>query len=74
MATTTFRARLVRNGSRVSTADIEKQLGDSAASFWLKDALRTALARDPVDAWADAAMLARLLEERIDAINGGSGR
>lgn len=40
---------------------IEKILGDPAASFWLKHALRSALSRDPVDASSDADVLARLL-------------
>ncbi len=39
-------------------------LRDPAASAWLKDVLRSALARDPVDAANDADVLARLLEER----------
>ena len=34
--------------------EIEQVLGDPAASFWLKDALRSALDRDPVDAANDA--------------------
>jgi hypothetical protein len=43
-------------------------LRDPAASFWLKDALRSALSRDPVDAANDAELLARLLEERCRSI------
>jgi hypothetical protein len=43
---------------------IERVLRDPAASFWLKEALRTALARDPVDAANDAEVLARLLDGR----------
>jgi len=39
-------------------------LEDPAASFWLKDALRSALSRDPVDAANDADVLARVLECR----------
>ncbi len=42
----------------------EDTLRDPAASFWLKDALRSALSRDPVDAANDAEVLARLLEQR----------
>jgi hypothetical protein len=42
----------------------EDVLRDSAASVWLKDALLSSLARDPVDAANDAELLARLLEER----------
>ena len=42
----------------------EDILRDSAASVWLKDALRSSLARDPVDVANDAEILASLLEER----------
>ena len=47
---------------------IEKILADPAASFWLKNALRSALRRDPVDAANDADVLARLLESRCRSI------
>jgi hypothetical protein len=43
---------------------IEEILRDPSASFWLKAALRSALARDPVDAANDAEILARLLDRR----------
>jgi hypothetical protein len=43
-------------------------LGDPAASFWLKDALQSALQRDPVDAANDADVLARLLDRCSRAI------
>ena len=52
-------------GDRPSTAEV---LGDPAASYWLKTALRSALCRDPVDAANDSEILARLLEERCDKI------
>ena len=62
--------------SKGTTADdlpsIDEVLGDSAASFWLKTALRSALGRDPVDAAQDSEILARLLEERCDKILSGS--
>lgn len=44
--------------------EIEAVLEDPAASFWLKDALRSALLRDPVDATNDSEVLARLLDRR----------
>jgi hypothetical protein len=47
---------------------IEEVLSDCAASFWLKNALRSALARDPVDAAHDSEILARLLERRCRQI------
>jgi hypothetical protein len=43
---------------------IEEILRDPSASFWLKAALRSALARDPVDAANDAEVLALLLDRR----------
>jgi hypothetical protein len=43
-------------------------LSDYSASDWLKDALRTALERDPVDAVRDAEILAAALSERCYAI------
>ncbi len=46
----------------------EDVLGDPAASFWLKDALLSALSRDPVDAANDAEVLAGLLEQRWRSI------
>ena len=40
-------------------------LEDPAASEWLKSALRSAAARDPVDALNDALVLAATLEDRL---------
>jgi hypothetical protein len=51
---------------------IEEVLRDPAASFWLKNALRSALARDTVDAANDAEVLARLLDTRCRHILGQS--
>jgi hypothetical protein len=48
--------------------EIATVLKDPAASFWLKAALRSALARDPVDAANDADLLCRLLARRCDEI------
>ena len=50
--------------------EIAQVLADPAASFWLKDALRSALTRDPVDAANDAAVLAQLLHQRCQEILG----
>lgn len=38
------------------------------ASSWLKDALRSALERDPVDAANDAEVLAQILAKRCNAL------
>lgn len=45
---------------------IEEILADPSVSFWLKDALRSALDRDPVDAWKDTDLLTVILRERVD--------
>lgn len=45
--------------------DIEAVLADPDRSPWLDSALRTALARDPVDAAADAALLLAVLDRRL---------
>lgn len=47
---------------------IEEVLQDPAASLWLRNALRAALVRDPVDAANDAEVLARLLDRRCRSI------
>lgn len=46
--------------------DIEAVIGCAATSTWLRDALRAALARDPVDAANDAELLSDLLARRCD--------
>jgi len=47
---------------------IDQILGDPAASFWIKAALRSALSRDPVDAANDADLLAQVLELQCRSI------
>ncbi|QSB03787.1 hypothetical protein JWZ98_23035 (plasmid) [Methylomonas sp. EFPC1] len=42
-----------------------KILNDPAASDWLKNALRAALVRDPVDAVNDAEILLNALNEQL---------
>lgn len=44
--------------------DVDQVLSDPSTSYWLRDALRSAMVRDPVDAARDALVLARLLEDR----------
>ncbi len=46
----------------------ENILDDPATSFWLKNALRSALNRDPVDALNDAEVLVVALKERLDFV------
>ena len=43
-------------------------LDDPCASYWLTDALRSAMDRDPVDAASDARILAAVLEQRAQSI------
>ena len=45
---------------------IQEILDDPAASHWLKNAFRTAVARDSVDAANDAEQLSRILAARAD--------
>lgn len=55
-------------------------LADPAASYWIKDALRSALTRDPVDAVNDAEVLAKILKHKVknkftvDELRTGSSR
>jgi 3'-phosphoadenosine 5'-phosphosulfate (PAPS) 3'-phosphatase len=50
----------------------EQVLADPAASSWIKQALQSALSRDPVDAANDAEVLAGLLDTRCQKIFGES--
>ncbi len=50
------------------TPTVEEVLADLAASEWVKIALRTALARDPVDAANEAEVLASVLAARADSL------
>jgi hypothetical protein len=47
---------------------INQVLADAAASSWIKQSLRSALSRDPVDAANDAEVLACLLDNRCQKI------
>ncbi len=47
---------------------IRQVLADPATSYWLKDAIRGAIRRDPVDAVVDAQLLFELLTNRVSAI------
>lgn len=49
--------------------NIETVLADPSMSYWLKDALRASLSRDPVDAARDAELLSNLLISRADSAN-----
>jgi hypothetical protein len=49
-------------------AEVIAVIANPATSYWLRDALVTACARDPFDAERDAIALAALLTKRLDAI------
>jgi hypothetical protein len=48
-----------------AVAIVEGVFNDPAASMWLREALRTALERDPADALNDVLALADILETRL---------
>lgn len=52
--------------SRVAPPSVDGILAAPDTSFWLKDVLRAALERDPVDAAKDAEVLATVLKNRAD--------
>lgn len=45
---------------------INKIMKDPSASFWLKDALRSTMTRDSVDAFRDAQVLSNILKEKVE--------
>lgn len=49
---------------------IKTLLDSPCTGHWLKDALETALHRDCVDAARDAETLAKVLNDRVDEIQG----
>ena len=54
----------------ISEPSVEGVMSDESASDWLKEALRTALERDAVDALNDALALAAALEGRLRSVLG----
>ena len=52
-----------------SDDEIRQILSGPGTSTWLKNALTTALDRDPVDAVNDAELLAMVLGHRADQVN-----
>lgn len=55
-----------------TTDEIQKTLTNTSTSVWLKQALASALERDPVDAANDAEVLTELLARRCDQQLQGS--
>ncbi|MBC8641984.1 hypothetical protein IAG25_34735 [Caballeronia sp. EK] len=54
-------------------ADIQAALNSPSMSYWLREALLSALRRDCVDAARDAQILATWLDRRCDAVLRRSG-
>jgi hypothetical protein len=48
--------------------NLNEVLEDPGISYWLKDAIKTAYERDPVDALHDARRLIKMLAERYTRI------
>ena len=55
---------------RTAQETIDAILASPGASYWLKDALRLALIRDPNDAARDAEILAFALRDRANSLTG----
>ena len=53
---------------KTSEQMIDEVLADPAASYWLKNCLRSALERDALDAKQDARLLAHILSKRAREI------
>ncbi len=54
---------------------VEMVIDDPAASFWLQEAVRASITRDPVDALNDVEILHVLIREHVEltAIEGKAG-
>ena len=61
-------ALVTRRAARPPGISPEAILTDPTSSYWIKDALRAALERDPVDAANDAEILALVLDQRCTDI------
>jgi hypothetical protein len=53
---------------KMTTQQLNAFLTDPRTSYWLKEAIKGALKRDPLDASRDADILATLLHQRADEI------
>ena len=56
------------------TDSILATLANPSTTYWLQDAIKSALARDPVDALRDAETLASLLRERLADLTAHAAR
>lgn len=55
-------------GDLAEVPKAEELMGLPSTSYWLKESLRAALQRDPVDAARDAEVLALVLSSRADSL------
>ncbi len=59
---------MTARGEQPDVPTVEDLLKDPSTSFWLRNALTSALSRDPVDAANDAEVLARVLDRQCRLI------
>jgi hypothetical protein len=60
------KARQMRNEDDVPS--VETLLRDPSTSFWMRNALVSAMSRDPVDSANDAELLAKVLNRRCERL------
>jgi hypothetical protein len=61
---------MAARGEQPEVPTVDDLLKDPSTSFWLRNALTSALLRDPVDAANDAEILARVLDQQCRLILG----
>jgi hypothetical protein len=59
---------MTARGEQPEVPTVEDLLRDPSTSFWLRNALTSALLRDPVDAANDAEILARVLDRQCQLL------
>lgn len=60
-------SHLKAGNAAMPSVKILATLANPATTYWLRDALKSALLRDPVDALHDAEELAALLQDRLES-------
>ena len=64
-----FSNRITTDPTHISfSMTLKEILADPGISYWLKDAIKTAYERDPIDALIDARRLLKMLGERYTQI------
>lgn len=59
---------MTAHGEQFEVPTVDELLKDPSTSIWLRNALASALLRDPVDAANDSEVLARVLDSRCRSI------